>query len=389
MKKLLEILPKRYVNKTDLQIADDSSLLKAYDQLLEKSIVIKYIDSSSVYAKSFFQEFILLKQFRHPNIIQVYDFGSTATKSFFYTMPYYDLVNPIQYCREKKQIGILEIMYQILCGLQFLHKRQIIHGDLSLDNLLFTKDGENLKLIITDFGLTSLLKNSSADSPFGSVQYIAPELLSGSEKKKATVEADLYAVGIILYELIYGNSPFYSDKSLDILKSHIKDDVPFPELPFPVDADLLACIKKLLEKEPAKRYSSCQSLLKDLLPLFKKYNLIQEASDYYWQDVLKEIRKNRKIQISYYREKVIQKIKARILHSKSKWILIQGSESNLLEPSIEFLTSEFALIKTNCLFIDEQTLMNEKLCYQWIEQSCIEPLSSQTELFLFTMSKQL
>ncbi|MEO1442712.1 MAG: serine/threonine-protein kinase, partial [Chloroflexota bacterium] len=150
-------------------------------------------------------EFRTLASLRHPNIIPVVDYGFDEHRQPYFTMYYVDNANTITEAAADmttQQIG--DLLLQTLNALVYLHRRNVIHRDLKPGNILV--QGGQVKVM--DFGLSLLKSESSKDifaSTVGTLAYMSPELLQGEDY---TVSSDLYAVGIVAYELCTGQHPY-------------------------------------------------------------------------------------------------------------------------------------------------------------------------------------
>ncbi|XP_033116575.1 protein kinase C delta type-like [Anneissia japonica] len=135
---------------------------------------------------------------------------------------------------------------EIICGLQFLHQRGIIYRDLKLDNVLLDKDGH---IKIADFGMCkqNIAGDSKATTFCGTPDYIAPEILRG---QKYGSSVDWWSFGVLLYEMLIGQSPFHGDDEDQLFDSILHDAPYYPKW---LGDDALKCISKLLDREPTQR----------------------------------------------------------------------------------------------------------------------------------------
>ncbi len=150
------------------------------------------------------QEFKVLASLRHPNIISVLDYGFDNKLQPYFTMEYLENVQTITtYGHKQSQQLQLNLLVQALQALAYLHRRGVIHRDLKPDNIL-VQEGQ---VKVLDFGLalTREYQNSEDENIVGTLTYIAPELLTGTPASEAS---DLYAIGMVAYELFAGHHPF-------------------------------------------------------------------------------------------------------------------------------------------------------------------------------------
>jgi tetratricopeptide (TPR) repeat protein len=250
-----ELLQERYQLEDQIGQGGMGSVYRGYDLVLKRPVAIKLI--SNVIPGSQGQERLLLEaqaaaQLNDPHIVAVYDVGR-AGKTPFIVMEL--LEGQTLRCDEPFALAeIVAIGRQICQALDHAHGKGIIHRDLKPDNIFLTTS-QGVKLM--DFGLARI-----ADGPqiteegtlMGTVNYIAPEVLSG---QAATIQSDLYALGLILYEMSAGQPPFAGENVVAILSQHLHSPVTPPSTHNPaIPMALDAIILKLLEKNPADRPAS-------------------------------------------------------------------------------------------------------------------------------------
>ncbi len=215
-------------------------------------------------------EFQTLSRLRHPNLPRVNDFGQVEeSQSVFLSMEYVEGPNLIEAAPSLNAEQVLAIVAQVCRALEFIHTRGLIHRDLKPQNILVTGLEDPLpRAVLVDFGLASPAR--AEEHPRGTLQFFAPEMLRGESLDR---RADLYALGVLLYRLCSGRCPFEGPSQL-ILKGHL-EGTPAPPAdlldagePAPLrpvlDDALSAVILRLLEKEPARRYSSAAETLQAL-----------------------------------------------------------------------------------------------------------------------------
>jgi predicted ATPase len=204
-------------------------------------------------------EFQMLASLHHPHIIQVLDYGFDDERHPYFTMNLLQKSRPITAAvQDKPDKDKIRLLVQVLQALAYLHQHGIVHRDLKPDNALVTEEGE-VKLL--DFGLAVLRDQQKQinDEIAGTVAYMAPEIFYGVPPSTLS---DLYAVGVMAYELFAGRHPF------DVTTGgKLVNDILYA----PVDADMLdvddhtkAVLKRLLEKSPDRRYSDAYSVITEL-----------------------------------------------------------------------------------------------------------------------------
>ena len=337
----------------------NSSIFFAFDMTSKQEVAIKFIPQSSSFYQGVFDEFKILFQFKHPNLVEVIDFGKIEKKGIYYTMPKYHKIDPVEYCKKNKIKGFLNIFFQLLCGLHFLHQRGKHHGDLTLNNIFVTEEEGQLSVKITDFGLSSLIAADKISDISGTAKYLAPELLIGKATSSINRQSDLYSLGIVLYEIISGKPPFSDKDVIKLMEDQICRNIPQLKSLFSIEAGITDMIYKLLEKEPAKRFRDCHQVLEKLLPFINKYEMKKEEDSFFWKNVLLEMRKNKKIDFIFYRRKVINSLHKKInsvFRNESKSIfLLLGDESNCLQDTILYLTFEMKKEGKKVIFLKKNT----------------------------------
>jgi len=202
-------------------------------------------------------EFQLLASLRHPNIISVLDYGFDAGRQPFFTMSFLEDAQPInEAARGQSAVYQLNLITQILEALAYLHRRGILHRDLKPGNILI-KEGQ-VKLL--DFGLSITRAANRQSETTGTLAYMAPELLRDGTASEAS---DLYAVGMIIYEIFNGAYPFSFDSIHQLIECITTRSLDAHQLPIqPYIADT---INRLLAKNPADRYASAAEVIKALM----------------------------------------------------------------------------------------------------------------------------
>lgn len=219
------------------------------------------------------KEFRTLAALRHPRIINVLDYGFTAADLPYFTMELLKSPrNIFDYSRTLDYVAKTRLLIDLLEGLAYLHRHGIVHRDLKPDNILIDED--SLKLL--DFGLAS---DELVGDLAGTLAYIAPEVFNG---RTCSPRSDLYAVGLIGYELYCGAFP-YNTKNIAKLMQWIQSGMPdLAVLEAATNAKLATVIGRLLQKDPANRYHDAPSVIAELsaaarLPPYDEDPLIRES----------------------------------------------------------------------------------------------------------------
>lgn len=200
-----------------------------------------------------------LRQLDHPNIVHYVDSGEDFLVMERVLGEPLGIVlgsaGPLALSR------VLAIGDQLLHALAHAHARGVIHADVKSDNLLFDTTSGTDRVTLIDFGVARLLDDLPIDDPLmsGTPEYMAPEVICG---QPASAAADLYAVGVILYELLTGTTPFGGGTSDAILLRHLDEDVVPPSLRCPsrsITPALERIVMRALAKDPAQRFTSAET----------------------------------------------------------------------------------------------------------------------------------
>ncbi|MGY3777559.1 Stk1 family PASTA domain-containing Ser/Thr kinase [Isobaculum melis] len=245
-----------------------ANVFLAHDLILDRDVAVKILrydfreDSDVI--RRFQREAQAATTLVHPNIVAVYDVGEEQNLHYI-VMEYVkgtDLKKYIQRSFPIPYQKVIDIMGQILSAVEHAHRNKIIHRDLKPQNILIDEEG-NVK--ITDFGIAVALSETSitqTNSLLGSVHYMSPEQAKGG---LATNQSDIYALGIILYELLTGRVPFEGESAVSIALKHFQEELPSvrefdPRIPQPLENVVL----KATTKDPIDRYSSVAQMWADL-----------------------------------------------------------------------------------------------------------------------------
>ena len=273
---------------------------EAKDRLLNRTVAVKvlrpeFVDDEEFLGK-FKREAEAVASLSHPNIVNVYDVGEDG-KVHYIVMEFIDGQNLKDIIKNEGTLDeytALEITKQIANALSAAHKKGIIHRDIKPHNILISNEGRIVK--VADFGIAKAVSNSTMTnigSIIGSVHYFSPEQAKG---KYVTNNADLYSLGIVLYEMLIGKVPFRGDSPIAIALQHINDEIEFTQdEKVNIPQSVRTIIKKLTEKSSSDRYQSAEELIEDIEYIEKNIDLdfIKEYDNYATQKIdEKEFNKN-------------------------------------------------------------------------------------------------
>ena len=201
-------------------------------------------------------EFQMLASLHHPNVISVLDYGFYDGKEPYFTM---SLLEKPQTVTDAAKGASLEtkghFLAQILHALNYIHRRGLVHRDLKPTNILCEDD----HIYVLDFGLATHQTTEHSGETVGTLAYMAPEVLMGSP---AFESSDLYAVGIIAYELLAGEYPFNLEDTMQLIYDISEQEIDVSRLD--VNDKLSEFVRKLVGKSPEDRYPSAQKALEAL-----------------------------------------------------------------------------------------------------------------------------
>lgn len=216
-----------------------------------------------------------MAELNHPNIVSIRDIGEEDGQQFL-VMEYVDGSDLKKYIQDHAPLSnneVVRIMEEVLSAMTLAHQQGIVHRDLKPQNILLTKDGT---VKVTDFGIAVAFAETSltqTNSMLGSVHYLSPEQARGS---KATVQSDIYAMGIMLFEMLTGHIPYDGDSAVTIALQHFQK--PLPSI-IDENKNVPQALENVVIKATAKRlsdrYASTFEMSRDLMTALS-YNRSRE-----------------------------------------------------------------------------------------------------------------
>ncbi|HEX9077164.1 MAG TPA: protein kinase [Anaerolineae bacterium] len=257
------VVEQRYRLETELGRGGMGVVYRAHDIPNDREVALKVVNLGDGDAKAregFLQEARIMAQLQHPHIVAVYETGTVDTggsaPSPFIAMEFIQ-GKSLSEMRGPTFARIVDLGIQISDALDYIHTQGLVHGDLKPENVLIEKRGYRYVAKLADFGLARPRGVSILTMP-GTVYYMAPEIIAGHP---ADVAADLYALGVLLYELVAGRVPFSNFDEQSILSQHMTEAVvPPSHSRVDMPSALESIILRLLAKDPKERFASAQDV---------------------------------------------------------------------------------------------------------------------------------
>ncbi|MDD5865162.1 MAG: Stk1 family PASTA domain-containing Ser/Thr kinase [bacterium] len=245
-----------------------ANVFLAYDTILERNVAVKVLRgdlaNDEKFVRRFQREALQASSLSHPNIVEVYDVGEDNGE-YYIVMEYVEGKHLKNLLKKRGKLTIpevIDIMLQVTSGLSIAHDSYIIHRDIKPQNIMILDNG---LVKLTDFGIALAMNSTQltqTNSVMGSVHYLPPEQASG---KGATLQSDIYSLGILMYELLTGKLPFRGENAVEIALKHLKETIPsirkeIPDIPQSIENIIL----KATAKNPKNRYADAREMHEDL-----------------------------------------------------------------------------------------------------------------------------
>ncbi|MBR7071705.1 MAG: Stk1 family PASTA domain-containing Ser/Thr kinase [Clostridia bacterium] len=258
----------RYVIQEIIGVGGMAVVYKAHDNVEDRTVAIKILKeeftSNEEFVRRFKNESKAIAMLSHPNIVKVYDvsFGDLIQ---YIVMEYIEGINLKEFIESQGSLRWKDAVHfaiQILKGLQHAHDKGIVHRDIKPQNIMVLKDGA---IKVTDFGIARFARSEQrtiTDKAIGSVHYISPEQARG---ERTDEKADVYSVGVMMYEMLTGQLPFEADSAVSVAIMQLQRE---PKLPTEINGSIPLGLEQItmhaMQKSVERRYQSAAEMLCDL-----------------------------------------------------------------------------------------------------------------------------
>ncbi len=270
----------RYQVREKIGVGGMARVYKAWDANLDRTVAIKilheHLADDTTFKERFEREAKFIASFSHPNIVQVFDFNivkENGQEVCYMVMPFIPgkslkelLEDLVEKGERLSQERVRDIILDVCAALSYAHGRGMVHRDVKPANILFNEHGQ---AVLSDFGIARLVEGASftqEGATVGTPTYLSPEQAAGMP---VDGRADLYAVGIMLYEMLAGQPPFTADSNISLILKHMNAPVP-PIHEYLKDENpaIEMIIFKALAKNPDDRYQTAQELADAVVDVF-------------------------------------------------------------------------------------------------------------------------
>ncbi|PPH23585.1 Stk1 family PASTA domain-containing Ser/Thr kinase [Rathayibacter toxicus] len=258
----------RYEVRSRIARGGMATVYLAHDQRLERRVAMKimhgHLADDTTFKNRFVQEARSAARLAHPNVVSVFDQGQDSDMAYL-VMEYLPGITLRDLLKERRRLTaqqVVDIMHSVLSGLAAAHRAGIVHRDLKPENVLLADDG---RIKIGDFGLAraATANTASGQALLGTVAYLSPELVT---RGTADTRSDIYAIGIMIYEMLTGEQPFTGEQPMQIAYQHANDSVPYPSATVPsVPTSLDELVIWATERDPDMRPRDAGVMLAQLL----------------------------------------------------------------------------------------------------------------------------
>ena len=272
------VFDNRYRVERIVGIGGMAVVFKATDLLMRRTVAIKIlkdeISADEQAVQRFKHEYQAVAMLAHQNIVEIHD-ASVRHNIKYIVMEYVEGITLKNYMQHREVLNLREIISyttQILRALDHAHKKGIVHRDIKPQNIMLLKNGV---IKVMDFGIAKIPNAETVtmtDKAIGTVYYISPEQVSGSP---TDARSDLYALGVMMYEMATGSLPFSAETPVSTALMHVNETATSAKEVNPaIPAGLEQIISRAMEKDPDARYQSAEEMLNHLLKLRENPKII-------------------------------------------------------------------------------------------------------------------
>ncbi len=248
-------------------------IYRAYQHSTRREVALKVLRQEvahdDIVRRRFHREAEAVSRLKHPNTVTTFDFGETPDGLLFIAMEFIDGISLDKVIESEGKLPparAVNIARQIALSLAEAHEKGIVHRDVKPHNIMLTSfDGSESFVKVLDFGVAKLMAVESnlttTGATFGTPEYMSPEQV---QSKDIDQRSDLYALGIILYQMLAGAPPFSGNSAVTVALSHVRQRPPAIRDRSDVPRPLLGLVKRLLAKDPRDRPQSARELAGDL-----------------------------------------------------------------------------------------------------------------------------
>ncbi len=277
----------RYEIQELIGVGGMAMVYKAHDTVDDTTVAIKILKDeflgNSEFIRRFKNESKAIAVLSHPNIVKVNDV-SFGDKIQYIVMEYIDGITLKEYIGHQHDIPWKEAVHftvQILQALQHAHEKGIVHRDMKPQNIMLLQDGS---IKVTDFGIARFSDNETrtmTDKAIGSVHYIAPEQARGDNTDG---KADIYSVGVMLYEMLTGKLPFEADSAVSVAIMQMQNEpTPLRQINDKIPEGIEEITLKAMRKDPNQRYASAGEML-EAIDIFRRNPSVKFGYSYFVDD---------------------------------------------------------------------------------------------------------
>jgi serine/threonine-protein kinase len=264
-----------YVLKKELASGGGGTVYEAQHRLLGRRAAVKVLRrelaASPQMVARFLREALAVNMIKHPNIVDIYEFGELPDGRPFYVMELLEGIDLRSLLNERGRFSpaeVLEILEPVCSALQAAHEQGIVHRDLKASNILIMNQGDRRVVKLLDFGIAKLMHPDAGEAGLtvvgtrlGTSYTMAPEQIRGDAVDPRT---DIYALGVVLYHLVTGQYPFRAETMTDIERLHLEAPPPRPSQAAAVPPALDAVVLRSMEKVADRRFPSARAFAEAL-----------------------------------------------------------------------------------------------------------------------------